>query len=171
MKYNFKGFTSKANDALNSAISSAEFLGHTYVGSEHLLLGLLKIGSGVAFAVLNKNGVKLALASGSSMESISHHLKEVGATKFFDVIVPGTAVTNGKPAPDIFLLAAQKLGVNPKNCYVLEDSENGIIAAYKAGMKCIGIPDVVEFNSETKTLLTAEFRDMTQALPFFEKML
>ena len=57
MKYNFNGFTSKANDALNSAISSAEFLGHTYVGSEHLLLGILKIGSGVAFAVLNKNNV------------------------------------------------------------------------------------------------------------------
>lgn len=57
MKYNFNGFTSKANDALNLAISSAEQLGHTYVGSEHLLLGLLKIGSGVAFAVLSKNGV------------------------------------------------------------------------------------------------------------------
>ncbi len=57
MKYNFNGFTSKANDALNQAISSAEKLGHTYVGSEHLLLGLLKIGSGVAAAVLNKNGV------------------------------------------------------------------------------------------------------------------
>ena len=57
MKYNFNGFTSKANDALNLAINSAEVLGHTYVGSEHLLLGLLKIGSGVASAVLNKNGV------------------------------------------------------------------------------------------------------------------
>ena len=57
MKYNFNSFTSKASDALNQAISSAEMLGHTYVGSEHLLLGLLKIGSGVAAAVLNKNGV------------------------------------------------------------------------------------------------------------------
>lgn len=57
MKYNFNGFTSKANEALNQAINSAEALGHTYIGSEHLLLGLLKIGSGVAFAVLNKNGV------------------------------------------------------------------------------------------------------------------
>ena len=56
MKYNFNGFTSKANEALNLAISSAERLGHTYVGSEHLLLGLLKIGSGVAAAVLLKNG-------------------------------------------------------------------------------------------------------------------
>ncbi len=57
MKYNFNGFTSKANEALNQAINSAELLGHTYIGSEHLLLGLLKIGSGVAYAVLNKNGV------------------------------------------------------------------------------------------------------------------
>ena len=57
MKYNFNGFTSKANEALNLAISFAESMGHTYVGSEHLLLGLLKLGNGVAWAVLNKNGV------------------------------------------------------------------------------------------------------------------
>lgn len=57
MKYNFGGFTAKANEALNQAISSAERLGHTYVGSEHLLLGLLKVGGGVAFAVLGKYGI------------------------------------------------------------------------------------------------------------------
>ena len=58
MKYNFTGFTAKANEALNMSISSAEALGHTYVGSEHLLLGLLKIGSGVAAAILNKAGIE-----------------------------------------------------------------------------------------------------------------
>ena len=57
MKYNFKGFTAKATEALNQAINSAEILGHTYIGSEHLLLGLSRVGSGVAAAVLNKNGV------------------------------------------------------------------------------------------------------------------
>lgn len=57
MKYNFNGFTEKANEALNQAINSAGRLGHTYVGSEHLLLGLLKIGSGVAADVLNKFNV------------------------------------------------------------------------------------------------------------------
>ncbi len=57
MKYNFKGFTQKATEAINQAINSAEVLGHTYVGSEHLLLGLSRVGSGVAAAVLNKNGV------------------------------------------------------------------------------------------------------------------
>ncbi|MCQ2478725.1 MAG: hypothetical protein MJ091_05925, partial [Clostridia bacterium] len=57
MKYNFNGFTEKANEALNNAITSAEKLGHTYVGSEHLLLGLLKVGSGVAASVLNAHGI------------------------------------------------------------------------------------------------------------------
>lgn len=120
---------------------------------------------------LKQNGIKLALATGSSIETIERYLKTVGATNVFDVIVPGTAVTNGKPAPDIFLLAAQKLGVNPADCFVLEDSPYGIIAGYNAGMKCIGIPDVVHFNAETKALLTAEFSDLSEAIPFFESLL
>ena len=57
MKFNFKNFTQKANDALNLAISSAEDMGHTYIGSEHLLLGLIKEGSGVAGTLLFKYGV------------------------------------------------------------------------------------------------------------------
>ena len=57
MKYNFNGFTEKANEALNNAITSAEEMGHTYVGSEHLLLGLLKVGGGVAYSVLSNNNI------------------------------------------------------------------------------------------------------------------
>ena len=57
MRYNFKGFTVKANEALNIAIHYAEKMGHTYIGSEHILMGLLKVGSGVAAAVLEDNGV------------------------------------------------------------------------------------------------------------------
>ena len=57
MKYNFKGFTEKANRALNLAIESAEELGHTYIGSEHILLGLCRENSGVAYAALNASGV------------------------------------------------------------------------------------------------------------------
>jgi ATP-dependent Clp protease ATP-binding subunit ClpC len=59
MKYSFDGFTDKANEALNHAISSAEYMGHTYVGSEHQLLGLLKTGSSVATAILNKKTDRL----------------------------------------------------------------------------------------------------------------
>lgn len=55
--YNFKGFTQKANTALNLSISCAQELGHTYIGTEHLLLGLLKEGSGVAAVVMNECGM------------------------------------------------------------------------------------------------------------------
>ncbi|HCH27907.1 MAG TPA: ATP-dependent Clp protease ATP-binding subunit ClpC, partial [Ruminococcaceae bacterium] len=57
MKYNFKGFSEKANEALNNAIESAQKLGHTYVGSEHILLGLLSVDSCVACKILNEKGV------------------------------------------------------------------------------------------------------------------
>ncbi len=89
MKYNFNGFTSKANEALNLAISFAENMGHTYVGSEHLLLGLLKLGSGVAFSVLNKNGV--------NTENIEHLMR--------------TQIGTGTPtnlSPDYFTPRAKK---------------------------------------------------------------
>ena len=57
MKYNFSGFTAKANEALNHAINSASLLGHTYIGSEHILLGLAKVGGGIAYEILSKYSV------------------------------------------------------------------------------------------------------------------
>ena len=90
MKYNFSGFTEKANMALNLAISSAEQLGHTYVGSEHLLLGLLRTGSGVAFTVLNQNSI--------TAEKIENLMREV--------IGEGTKT---KLSPDYFTPRAKRV--------------------------------------------------------------
>ena len=61
--YNFKGFTAKANEALNLAITSAEEMGHTYIGSEHIILGLLKEGSGVAATELAKRMADYGVAT------------------------------------------------------------------------------------------------------------
>lgn len=120
---------------------------------------------------LKSKGVKLAIASGSSQDSIKHHLGEVGGTDYFDAIVGGADVENGKPAPDIFLLAAEKLGVAPEDCFVLEDSENGIRAAHAAGMKALGIPDIALFSDEVKALETAEFPSMVEAMEYFKKLI
>ncbi len=70
MKYNFNGFTQKAGEALNQAIGSACNLGHTYIGSEHLLLGLLKVPNSVAATVMNKNGVAADMIEEKIKESI-----------------------------------------------------------------------------------------------------
>lgn len=136
---------------------------------EHLVVKYMP-GAEQLLEFLKSKGVKLALASGSSHQSINHHLDKVGGAHYFDVMIGGTDVQNGKPDPDIFLLAAEKLGVNPKDCYVIEDSANGVRAGYAAGMKCVGIPDIVQFGEETKALLTKEFASMYEAYEYFKEM-
>ena len=67
---------------------------------------------------------------------------------YFDFIVSGEEVTNGKPMPDIFLKAADHFQSSPDNCFVIEDSSNGVTAAKAAGMKCIGFRNVNSGNQD-----------------------
>lgn len=130
-----------------------------------------KQGAEELLTFLKQNNVKIALASGTSRPSINHHLKKVGATDFFDAIVGGGDVKNGKPAPDVFLKAAELIDAKPEECFVFEDSANGIKAAHKAGMKCIGIPDIVSFDEQTKKLLFAHLDNMSEAVELFKKLI
>ena len=118
---------------------------------------------------LKQNNIKVALASGTTRPSVEHHLKELDIFDKFDVIVCGNEVENGKPAPDIFILTATELGVKPDACIVFEDSDNGILSAYNAGMKGVGVPDVVAFKPETKKIMFAELKSLTEAIGFLKK--
>ncbi len=130
-----------------------------------------KKGAGELLAFLKEHHIKMAIASGSSNKSIIHHLTEVGALDKFDVLVGGKEVLNGKPAPDIFLLAAKRLGANPSDCFVFEDSENGICAGHAAGMKCIGVPDIVGFGEKVKQKMVAELTDLSEAIAILKQYL
>lgn len=90
-----------------------------------------------------RNGKKIALGSASKNARLI--LEKTGIISLFDEIVDGNDVTKAKPDPEVFLIAAQKLGVKNEECVVFEDSEAGIQAAKTAGMKAIGIgsPDVL----------------------------
>jgi len=88
---------------------------------------------------LGECGVKIALASSAPIENIQLVTRDLGIDNCFDVIVWGREVTEGKPSPQGFLLAAQRLGVEPKNCVVIEDSLSGVTAAKRAGMKCVAV--------------------------------
>ena len=88
---------------------------------------------------LHENGVKLAIASSSPLNVIEAVAKRFQIEEYFEVFVTGDYVKKSKPEPDIFLYASEKLGVSPENCLVIEDSHNGVLAAKKAGMKCVGI--------------------------------
>ncbi len=88
---------------------------------------------------LERMGLPLAVASSSERELIDFVLKEGGLERFFPVVVSGDEVTRCKPAPDIFLEAARRLGRAPGACVVLEDSINGVHAAKAAGMRCVRV--------------------------------
>ena len=83
-------------------------------------------------------GLKTAVASSSGIELIKLVLDRLGIAVYFDSITSGNDVKRGKPDPDVFLLAAERIGVNPRECFVVEDSENGVKAAKSAGMKALG---------------------------------
>jgi HAD superfamily hydrolase (TIGR01509 family) len=85
--------------------------------------------------------MRVALASSSYRDAIDGVLAGLGIGRFFEVIVSGHDVAQVKPAPDIFLKAAGDLGVAPAQCLVFEDAEKGVIAAHRAGMRCIAVPN------------------------------
>jgi HAD superfamily hydrolase (TIGR01509 family) len=83
---------------------------------------------------------KTAIASSADWRKVEGNLAEIKLpAKLFDAVVTGENVEHKKPAPDIFLLAAEKLGLDPKNCLVIEDALSGIRAAKAAGCKCLAI--------------------------------
>jgi len=90
---------------------------------------------------VRKMDLRRALATSSVSASARPFLDRHGLTNFFDVIVTGDEVERGKPAPDIYLCAAEKLRVSPNECLVIEDALSGIAAAKAAGMRVAAIPD------------------------------
>jgi HAD superfamily hydrolase (TIGR01509 family) len=109
---------------------------------------------------------KIALASSSYRDAVDGVLAGLGIARFFDVIVSGLDVERVKPAPDIFLKAANQLEVEPANCLVLEDAEKGVIAAHRAGMRCIAVPnDYTRHHDFSKaTQICSSLREITADL-------
>lgn len=106
---------------------------------------------------------RMALASSSYRDAVDGVLAGLGIARYFDVIVSGLDVAQVKPAPDIFLKAAGDLGVPPSQCLVLEDAEKGVVAAHRAGMRCIAVPNEYtrhhDFSKATK--ICASLKDVT----------
>ena len=106
---------------------------------------------------LRSSGIKVALASSSKNAKTVIQLLHI--QNDFDAVVDGTMITHSKPHPEIFLLAARKLGVDPKDCLVFEDAEAGVEAALAAGMKCVGVGSPGQLGKADKVILkTGEFK-------------
>ena len=113
--------------------------------------------------------VKMAVASSAPVEVIEKNLARANLHVFFEAVVGGDKVVNGKPAPDIFLLAAEELNLPPNDCYIFEDSFNGIRSAAAAGGVAIMIPDTVQPTEEIKNLCAAVFPNLSEARKAIEE--
>jgi HAD superfamily hydrolase (TIGR01509 family) len=140
----------------------------------HLAQGIpLKPGVTEVLEWLSAHGIPSAAASATIHEKIVDRFTKTDLLKYFTVMVGGDEVTHGKPHPETFLTAAKRLGVDPADCLVFEDSHNGVIAAHEAGMHVIMIPDLVAPTPELLKRVKHELGSLEEALPIlinvFEK--
>ena len=111
---------------------------------------------------LYQEGYLLGLASSNNRTSINKIINVFNLDKYLDFSISGDEVSRGKPDPEIFLRAAQLIGVAPEECLVIEDAKNGVEAAKTAGMKCIGYrnPNSGDQNLSQADLIIDEYDEL-----------
>ena len=120
----------------------------------------MKAGVTEVLDALDARGLPRAIATSSSHDSVTHHLEMHRLTGRFHALVAHGDYARGKPAPDPYLTAAERLGVAPEDCLALEDSHNGVRAAAAAGMMTVMVPDLLEPTEEMQTLCVRIARDL-----------
>ena len=109
---------------------------------------------------LKRTGMPAVVASSTRKAVVTAELRDAGLLPYFAEVSGGDDVQRSKPAPDLFLKAAASMGVPPENCLVLEDSPNGIRAAYAAGMMAVMVPDLLPPTEELTVMCEAVVPDL-----------
>ena len=115
-------------------------------------------------AWLDANHIPMAVASSSRVHVIEGNLNNWGLTHYFKALVSGQQVKHSKPDPEIFLLAAEKLGTDPAHTLVLEDSYNGVRAGAAGGFVTVMVPDLLPADDEMRGLYTMECTSLNEVL-------
>ncbi len=120
---------------------------------------------------LKEKGYKTAIATATNYERADHHLTLAGIRDLFDDdnIICASGLKHGKPYPDIYLYACEKLDTPPKKALALEDSPNGVKAAFSAGCNVICIPDRGEAEEEIKPFITCSANSLEDVIKILEK--
>jgi len=113
---------------------------------------------------LRAKGIKIALATSGERGRVLHHLRQAGIENAFDAIITGDMVKHSKPAPDIYLTAAEALGVSPADCIGVEDSHNGVRSAHAAGMRVAMVIDQMPATDEMCALAWRVFNSLHELI-------
>lgn len=117
---------------------------------------------------LKEQDCRLAVASSSKQAEIEEHLKDAGVSGYFQVVIGGDRISHSKPDPEIYQRACEMLGENPKDCYALEDSKNGLLAAHRAGCIPLMVPDLWEPDEEVLGIIAGKFDDLEQVRDYLK---
>lgn len=115
---------------------------------------------------LHALALPLAVVSSSHTSSVEHHLARTGLRDRFTCVIGGDRVVHSKPAPDIYLLGAQTLGIAPTDCLVLEDSYNGCRAGHAAGCRVVMVPDLDPATPEMRAITVGVVKDLMEAAAY-----
>lgn len=137
---------------------------------DHIELHGVQIKPGVEelISYLKENGYKIAVATATDYDRAVPYLQKAGVYDSIDALCCGPSVEHGKPEPDIYLYAAQKLGVEPKECLAIEDSPNGIKSAYSANMYTVMVPDLTQPDDQLKELIYRRCDDLLEVIGVLE---
>ena len=127
-------------------------------------------GAEEALRTLSARGYKLGLATSSARKIATPELEPFGLLELFGASTCGAEAPRSKPNPDIYLVTAEKLGVVPSECAVVEDSFNGVRAGHAAGMSVFLIPDLVQPTPEIQALCTEELSSLHELPAAIEKL-
>lgn len=119
---------------------------------------------------LSGEGFKIALATSTSRETSVLNLTVTDTLRYFDEMVCGGEVKNGKPHPEVFLTASEKLGENPRDCLAFEDSANGIRSAHAAGNITVMVPDMIQPDSELLKMVDCLCSDLSESIAFIRSL-
>lgn len=111
---------------------------------------------------LRDKKITVAIATATDLERTVKYLEMTGIREFFTDIICATMVEHGKPAPDIYQHACRTLGMNPADCFAVEDAPNGVKSAFDAGLKVIFIPDQAPSDDSFNRMIFAEFDNISK---------
>lgn len=129
----------------------------------------LKPGVRELLKYLNEQGCLIGLASSTRYAVVESQIKAAGLMEYFKNLTGGDMLKKSKPEPDIFLMACDNLGVAPEDAIAIEDSYNGIRAAYRAGMCAIMVPDMIAPDEEMEGLAYGIFNNLGEVLDWIKE--
>lgn len=175
--HNIKGGTAKRTQGILAKLVGEEKAKKILDEKREIQLEIIKYEGGIKLKkgivellkYIKEKDLKCVVATSTRKESAERQLKETGVYSYFDTLVFGDEVVNGKPAPDIFLKACEKMGISTEEAIVIEDSVLGATAANNANIRCFVVEDTIKFTEEENKLAYKKFESLLEVREYLKK--